>query len=211
MDCYNHPKIGAIGICTICGKPICSVCSIEFKGKMVCRSCAEKQYASQTVNEPVRTADAAKPVAPVPQIEQKPVSTPARVDIKHETKQTESAVVPSQSPVPEPVKTASSKEKESKKKEPLLAMVLSIIVPGLGQIYNDQIKKGLILLAGFIIIGIAIFVLYLITTIVTYGNSAVCCLPIFIVLFIIWVYGIYDAYKTAKWINSGIPVKDWLS
>lgn len=33
------------------------------------------------------------------------------------------------------------------RKNPILALVLSAILPGLGQIYNSQISKGIILLA----------------------------------------------------------------
>lgn len=33
------------------------------------------------------------------------------------------------------------------RKNPILALVLSAVLPGLGQIYNSQIKKGLLLLA----------------------------------------------------------------
>lgn len=65
-------------------------------------------------------------------------------------------------------------------KSPWLAALLSII-PGLGQVYNGQIGKGLIFLVGTII-GYFIFIL-----------------PGFLV----WVYGIYDAYRTAGKMNNG--------
>jgi len=61
-----------------------------------------------------------------------------------------------------------------------LAAVLSII-PGLGQIYNGQIGKGLFFLIGTII-GFFIF---------------------FFPGFLIWGYGIYDSYKTAVKMNHG--------
>ncbi len=62
-----------------------------------------------------------------------------------------------------------------------LAAVLSFLVVGLGQIYNGQILKGLIMLAVSILFGITIVGL--------------------IVSFFIWLYGVFDAYGTAKRIN----------
>jgi len=42
---------------------------------------------------------------------------------------------------------------ESKKRKKIIALLLSIITPGLGQIYNGQLKKGVIFyLAGFLLI-----------------------------------------------------------
>lgn len=72
-------------------------------------------------------------------------------------------------------------------KNPGLAAVLSFLIIGLGQIYNGEIAKGLILL------------------IVSYLCWALFFLIILpIIALIIWIYAIFDAYNTAKDINSGI-------
>lgn len=75
----------------------------------------------------------------------------------------------------------------SAKKEPLLAAVGSFFFPGLGQVYNGEgMVKGL---------------LYLIGTLVGY-------LLLFLPGLAIWLYGIYNAYKVADKMKSGIiPVK----
>ncbi|MCE5295900.1 MAG: DUF5683 domain-containing protein [Euryarchaeota archaeon] len=66
-----------------------------------------------------------------------------------------------------------------------LAAVLSFLIPGLGQIYNGQIGKGLIMIIAAIVCGVLMLLL------------------IGIVLYLIlWVWGIYDAYNTAKKINQ---------
>jgi signal peptidase I len=39
-----------------------------------------------------------------------------------------------------------------KKRKPLLALLLSLVTPGLGQIYNGQLKKGLSYLVGFAVV-----------------------------------------------------------
>ena len=70
-------------------------------------------------------------------------------------------------------------------KNPGLAAVLCFFYSGLGQIYNGQIGKGILL---FIVRAISdlsiIFLIGIITS------------PI------IWIYGMYDAYKTAEQINT---------
>ncbi len=71
-------------------------------------------------------------------------------------------------------------------KNPGLAAVLSALFVGFGQIYNGQIAKGLIMMVLYFFSILLILVLIgLITT------------PL------IWIYGIYDAYNTAKGINAG--------
>ncbi len=71
-------------------------------------------------------------------------------------------------------------------KNPGIAAVLSFLFTGLGQIYNGQIAKGIV----FVILGIV----FLATVIVLIG---------FILYPLFWIYNIYDAYSTAKKINSG--------
>ena len=72
------------------------------------------------------------------------------------------------------------------RKNPGLAAVLSFFIPGLGQIYNGQIGKGI----KFTIIGVtlALSIAFLVGIILY---------PIF------WAYNIHDAYSTAKRINTG--------
>ncbi|MCK5233334.1 MAG: zinc ribbon domain-containing protein [Candidatus Aenigmarchaeota archaeon] len=65
-----------------------------------------------------------------------------------------------------------------------LAAVLSFIIPGLGQIYNGQIGKGLLFLVLGGLFGLLSFILI--------------GIPL---LFALWAYAIYDAYTTAEKIN----------
>ncbi|MCG3139059.1 MAG: hypothetical protein HJJLKODD_02937 [Phycisphaerae bacterium] len=66
-------------------------------------------------------------------------------------------------------------------KNPGIAAVLSFFYTGLGQIYNGQIGKGLLLMALQFVSVMAMFVLV--------G---------FITTPLLWIYGIYDAYQTAE-------------
>jgi len=72
-------------------------------------------------------------------------------------------------------------------KNPGLAAVLSFFYMGLGQIYNGQIGKGIAFIVAYTVSWILIFVLIgLLTT------------PI------LWIYGMYDAYKSAEKVNLDI-------
>ncbi|MCD1295231.1 hypothetical protein CUJ83_09495 [Methanocella sp. CWC-04] len=102
------------------------------------------------------------------------------------------------------------------KKDPVVALLLSLIgglvsglLIGLGQIYNGQVKKGLILIFGNLILGGVLVAGYVLISIFTLGVGAFCCLPILFIPLISWIYAVYDAYTTAERINRGEVVEDW--
>lgn len=74
---------------------------------------------------------------------------------------------------------------QSELKNPGIAAVLSFLIVGLGQVYNGEIGKGIVLILiyfialGTILIGIGIFLV-----------------PV------LWLYGVLDAYNTAKRLNE---------
>lgn len=70
-------------------------------------------------------------------------------------------------------------------KNPGIAAVLSFFWTGVGQIYNGQLVKGLILIGVQFINTLLMFVLI--------G---------FITFPIVWIWGIYDAYKVADQMNK---------
>ena len=74
----------------------------------------------------------------------------------------------------------------TEKKSSGIAAIASFFIPGLGQIYNGKIGKGIM----YIIIGI-IFALLMFVLI---G---------FILYPLFWIYNMYDAYTTAEKINRG--------
>ncbi|MFQ5499871.1 MAG: hypothetical protein ACE5FH_09380 [Candidatus Zixiibacteriota bacterium] len=75
-------------------------------------------------------------------------------------------------------------------KNPGLAAVLSFFYMGLGQIYNGQIGKGVLFIILYSISWL--FMLLLIGFITT---------PVF------WIYGMYDAYKSAENINRDLAMR----
>jgi TM2 domain-containing membrane protein YozV len=77
-------------------------------------------------------------------------------------------------------------QKQAHRKEPLLALILSFFLPGLGQIYNGDTNNGIILM-------IASIASLLLTSL---------CIGFFFFIGI-WVYAMYDAYTKAERINRG--------
>ena len=199
MSCYNHPNASSVNTCSNCGKDICAACVTDFNEKVVCRDCADKlrKEAPQapSVEEAVET-----PAAPV-QAEPSKETMPAPVP---EPTPTALATPASQLPeAPKSPETPSPASAPAEKKEPILSLLLSVIVPGLGQIYNKQVQKGIILLVGYILLWLVVFVL-------SYRSSWCCCLTFWVPL-IVMLYAAYDAYTTTKKMNEGQAVKDWLS
>lgn len=76
-------------------------------------------------------------------------------------------------------------------RNPAVALVLSIILPGLGQIYNRDFAKGLI---------------FIVFAIILAGLSFANLIGIIasIIYLVFWLYNIYDAYTRAKRINAGL-------
>lgn len=81
----------------------------------------------------------------------------------------------------------------TEEKSPILALILSVFFPGIGQFYNGQPKKGILLIIAAII-SVALFIIMI---------GAVLYL-------IVWVYALYDAYTSAVSINNGEQLEDRL-
>ena len=91
--------------------------------------------------------------------------------------------VPQAQPQPQPQPQAPVQQKSAG-----LAQILSCLIPGLGQIYNGQVAKGIVLIIANITISSA-----------TFGITAL----IFLIIAIV------DAGKIANKINAGQQVGDW--
>lgn len=78
------------------------------------------------------------------------------------------------------------------KKEPLISLILSLLVPGLGQVYNLQMKKGIILFIAYVV---SIMLVY-----ATWSNFVGFCFMILPLA--VWLYAMYDAYREARNINK---------
>jgi uncharacterized membrane protein YidH (DUF202 family) len=87
---------------------------------------------------------------------------------------------------PPPVDSKKPEEVRSEEKSPWVATLCSFFIPGLGQVYNGDTEKGIAVFFGTLI---GVFLL-------------------FIPGLLVWLFGLYDAYTTARKMNAGeIPFK----
>lgn len=82
-------------------------------------------------------------------------------------------------------------KKPVSEKNPAIALILSLIIPGIGQLYNGQSRKCITLIIA------AVISFFLIAIYIG-----------FLFYFLVWIYGMYDAYKSAKAINKGELLED---
>src|SRR4029077_6155484 len=80
----------------------------------------------------------------------------------------------------------------SSRKNSLTALALSAIIPGAGQIYNQEIKKGLVIFGSCLSLGL-----------LTYWISGLNKISTALALTLVWISAMTDAYKVAK--TSGEP------
>ena len=85
------------------------------------------------------------------------------------------------------------------KKNTWIAMILSVIFPGLGLAYDGEMKKFLgYLILGLIFLGLWIF--FGMPLDAEVDNTGFCCYLLYI---IVWIFGLYDTLRTTIDINRG--------
>lgn len=96
-------------------------------------------------------------------------------------------------------------EETKRRKNPKLALILSAIFPGLGQIYNNQLLKGIALIALNTVVNFLLIkpLEGLISSLDSKpDNSTLFIVAAYTVIgLILWVYAIIDAKRTAERIN----------
>src|SRR5258706_14447547 len=71
--------------------------------------------------------------------------------------------------------------------KPLIALLLSAVIPGAGQIYNGEAKKGWVILACCLSLGAF-----------TYWLAGLNKITIVLALLLLWLSAMVDAYRVAK-------------
>lgn len=169
MHCAIHPEASAAGVCTRCGKFHCASCLVEVQGKYMCRTCVSLAFAEQEKKQ-----SAAAPVPIV--INNHNNNTNTNTNTNNVSASAAAAAAAGggatafagASQTPPPVRPAGGT------KSPFQAALLSLFIPGLGQIYCGNLKRGLAFMAGSIL-GIPL------------GFGA-----------LIWIWNVVDAYQMAK-------------
>ena len=100
-------------------------------------------------------------------------------------------------------------EETKRRKNPTLALILSGIFPGLGQIYNNQVLKGIALIALNTVVNF-LLIKTLEGLISSLGskpdNSTLFIVAAYTVIgLVLWIYAIIDAKRTAESINRRDP------
>jgi Phosphoglycerol transferase and related proteins, alkaline phosphatase superfamily len=89
----------------------------------------------------------------------------------------------------------------AKTKSTFFALFLSFFFPGLGQVYNGRSKKGVCFLVASIL---SMFLLVIPFVTAIWGLHIWILVLIFpLVFLLIWIWGLYDAFKDADRINNG--------
>ncbi|MGH7823717.1 MAG: hypothetical protein ACREQ7_00840 [Candidatus Binatia bacterium] len=73
------------------------------------------------------------------------------------------------------------------RKNPFIALALSTIVPGSGQIYNGEAKKGLVIFGSCLSLGL-----------LSYAISGLNRISVALALIVLWTSAVIEAYKRAK-------------
>ncbi len=95
-------------------------------------------------------------------------------------------------------------EETKRRKNPTLALILSVIFPGLGQLYNNQVLKGIALLALNLVVNLLLIKPLEELTISrdSPNHSTLFIVAAYAVIgLVLWVYAIVDAKRTAEKIN----------
>lgn len=161
VSCSTHSSVAAAGVCVGCGNFYCRDCLVAHNGRNHCQKCL------------------IRPNTPPPSpLNQQPYPYP-------QGGQPYQAMLPPQYPYPQPPTPyyqqgyAPQLVPYVKRKDPGVALLLSFFFPGLGQIYNGDVGKGIAFMIAFwLLIWVFIGVIF-------------------------WVWAMADAYQTANSINMG--------
>ena len=178
MKCAVHTDVDATGYCRNCGKPMCAACARPVRDVLYCEDCLATVMGH---------AAPAPPPGASPSVGTPPVSPYAAPSPG-------SYVPPVVAPIPRRPGSSS----------PALAFILGLF-PGLGAIYNGQYNKGLI--------HIAIFASLIVALSSDIGAGLEPLLGIFLAGFIF--YCAVEAMRTAQAKNLGEvasdPLESWSS
>ena len=189
MKCAVHTDVDATGYCRNCGKPMCSACARPVRDVLYCEDCLATVMghgaftpAPAQVTPPSEAAGyGAAPTSPASTYAAPPGST------------TQSYPAPPGAPYQ--VRPAGSSS-------PTIAFILGLF-PGLGAIYNGQYNKGLI--------HIAIFASIIVALSTDIGEGLGAMLGIFLAGFVF--YCAFEAMRTAQAKLAGTvpsdPLESW--
>jgi len=90
--------------------------------------------------------------------------------------------------------------KQTTSRNPWMAALMSLVLPGFGQLYNGHVNKGLLLFIGICLINVPL-VLWLVLDLPTSLTLPLVILTL-LASIVLWLYGIINAYRSAKKLNN---------
>src|SRR5215471_10476858 len=180
MKCAVHTDVDATGYCRNCGKPMCSACARPVRDVLYCEDClaAIMGHTAPASAKPPEAANSAPPASPY--------AAPA------------GPAAPGYPPPP----GAPYQIRPAGSSSPTIAFILGLF-PGLGAIYNGQYNKGLI--------HIAIFASIIVALSTDIGEGLGALLGIFLGGFVL--YCAFEAMRTAQAKIAGAvpsdPLESW--
>jgi len=183
MKCAVHTDVDATGYCRNCGKPMCSACARPVRDVLYCEDCLAIVMGHSTTSA-APASSATYGSAPVSA--GSPYTAPA------------ASATPSYPPPP----GAPYQVRPAGSSSPTVAFILGLF-PGLGAIYNGQYNKGLI--------HIAIFASIIVALSTDIGEGLGAMLGIFLAGFVF--YCAFEAMRTAQAKLAGTvpsdPLESW--
>jgi hypothetical protein len=87
-------------------------------------------------------------------------------------------------------------------RNPWLGLLFGFLMPGWGQLYNGRTRRGLALF------GIVFFIVVMVLTITfvvfpLYGMDLFFLTKVLLLVPLVWIFGMYDAFTSAQKINRG--------
>jgi Domain of unknown function (DUF5668) len=189
MKCAVHTDVDATGYCRNCGKPMCSACARPVRDVLYCEDCLAVVMGHSTsapAPAPSAASESSTTYGSAPAPAGSPYTAPA------------GSTTPSYPPPPGAPYQVSPAGSSS----PTVAFILGLF-PGLGAIYNGQYNKGLI--------HIAIFASIIVALSTDIGEGLGAMLGIFLAGFIF--YCAFEAMRTAQAKVAGTvpsdPLESW--
>ena len=183
MKCAVHTDVDATGYCRNCGKPMCSACSRSVRDVLYCEDCLATVMG--------HGVPAPAPASAAPGFVSQPVEPSSAMPA--------TPAMPAYPPPP----GAPYQIRPAGSSSPTIAFILGLF-PGLGAIYNGQYNKGLI--------HIAIFASIIVALSTDIGDGLGAMLGIFLGGFVF--YCAFEAMRTAQAKLAGTaapsdPLESW--
>jgi hypothetical protein len=189
MKCAVHTDVDATGYCRNCGKPMCSACARPVRDVLYCEDCLATvmgHSAPAAAPTPATPPPSTSSYGPAPTSPASPYTAPAG----------------SATPLYPPPPGAPYQVRPAGSSSPTIAFILGLF-PGLGAIYNGQYNKGLI--------HIAIFASIIVALSTDIGEGLGAMLGIFLAGFVF--YCAFEAMRTAQAKLAGTvpadPLESW--